>query len=86
MLHAMSPICHLVDPLLEGLSDPGILTDIHCLHLLDHEAHKQTKDELAHLLSSLTRHADQSPMAVSHDMRVTRANYVLADCLNKVKD
>ena len=35
MLRATSPICHLVDPLLEGLGNPGVLADVHCLHLLD---------------------------------------------------
>ena len=29
MLRATSPIRHLVDPILEGLSDPGVLADIH---------------------------------------------------------
>ena len=86
MLCATSPICHLVDPLLEGLSDPGVLANIHHLHLLDREVHKQTKDELAHLLSSPTQHADQSPMAVACDMHITRANYVLTNQLNKVED
>ena len=86
MLCATSPIHHLVDPLLEGLGDPGVLADIHCLHLLDHKVHKQTKDELAHLLSLPTRHTDQSPTAIARDMRITRANYVLTNQLNKVKD
>ena len=79
MLHATSPIHHLVDPLLKGLGDPGVLADVHCLHLLDHKVHKQTKDELAHLLSSPTRHADQSLTAIACDMRITRANYVLTN-------
>ena len=35
MLHATSPIHHLVDPLLEGLGDPGVLADVHQLRLLD---------------------------------------------------
>ena len=86
MLCATSPIRHLVDPLLKGLSDPEVLADVHRLHLLDCEVHKQIKDELAHLLSSPTRHADQSLMAVARDMRITRANYVLTNQLNKVED
>ena len=57
MLRTMSSIHHLVDSLLEGLGDPGVLADIHHLCLLDQDIHKQTKAELAHLLSSLTRHA-----------------------------
>ena len=35
MLRATSPIRHLVDPLLEGLGDLGVLADVHRLHLLD---------------------------------------------------
>ena len=35
MLHATSPIRHLVDPLLEGLGDPRVLADVHRLRLLD---------------------------------------------------
>ena len=74
MLHATSPIHHLVDPLLEGLGDPGVLADVHRLHLLDWEIHKQTKAELAHLLSSPTRHADQTPTTVARDMCIMRDN------------
>ena len=29
MLRATSPIRHIVDPLLEGLGDPGVLADVH---------------------------------------------------------
>ena len=68
MLHTMSPIRHLVDPLLEGLGNPGVLADVHRLHLLDRDIHKQTKAELAHLLSSPTRQADQTPSTVARDM------------------
>jgi hypothetical protein len=35
MLHADSPIRHLIDPLLKGLGDPGVLVDVHHLRLLD---------------------------------------------------
>ena len=86
MLHTMSPIRHLVDPLLEGLSDPGVLANVHCLCLLDRDIHKQTKAELAHLLSLPTRHADQTLMTVAHDMRIMQDNYVLANCFNTVED
>ena len=55
MLHATSPIRHLVDPLLEGLSNLGVLANVHQLCLLDRDIHKQTKAKLAHLLSSPTR-------------------------------
>jgi hypothetical protein len=71
MLRATSPIRHLVDPLLEGLGDLGVLADVHRLCLLDQDIHKQTKAELAHLLSSLTRQADQTPSTVARDMRIT---------------
>ena len=86
MLCAMSPICHLVDPLLEGLGNPGVLADVHRLRLLDRDIHKQVKAELAHLLSSPTRQADQTPTTVARDMHITRDNYVLANCLNTVED
>ena len=86
MLHTMSPIRHLVDPLLEGLSDPGVLADVHRLHLLDWDIHKQTKAELAHLLSSPTQSADQSPTTIMRDMCITWDNYVLANRLNTVED
>ena len=86
MLRATSPIRHLVDPLLEGLGDPGVLADVHQLRLLDRDIHKQTKAELAHLLSSPTRQADQMPTTVAHDMCITRDNYVLANRLNTVED
>ena len=86
MLRATSPIRHIVDPLLEGLGDPGVLADVHRLRLLDREIHKQTKAELAHLLSSPTRLANQTPSTVARDMRITRDNYVLADRLNTVED
>ena len=86
MLRATSPIRHLVDPLLEGLGDPGVLADVHRLCLLDRDVHKQTKAELAHLLSSPTRQANQTPFTVARDMRLTRDNYILADRLNTVKD
>ena len=86
MLRATSPIRHLVDPLLEGLGDPGVLADVHWLRLLDRDIHKQVKAELAHLLSSPTRQADQMPTTVARDMRITRDNYVLADRLNTVED
>ena len=86
MLCTTSPICHLVDPFLEGLSNPGVLTDVHRLRLLDRDIHKQTKAELAHLLSSLTRHTDQTLSTVVRDMRITRDNYALTNCLNTVED
>ena len=86
MLHAMSPIRHLVYPLLKGLGDPGVLTDVHRLHLLDRDIHKQAKAELAHLLSLPARHADQTPSTVARDMRITRDNYVLANHLNTIED
>ena len=86
MLRATSPIRHLVDPLLEGLGDPGVLADVHRLRLLDRDVHKQTKAELAHLLSSPTRQANQTPVTVARDMRLTRDNYILADRLNTVED
>ena len=86
MLRATSPIHHLVDPLLEGLGDPGVLTDVHRLCLLDRDIHKQTKAELAHLLSLLTRQADQTSSTVERDMCITRDNYVLANCLNTIED
>ena len=86
MLRATSPICHLVDPLLEGLGDPGVLADVHQLCLLDRDIHKQTKAELAHLLSSPTRQVDQMPTTVVRDMCITWDNYVLADRLNTVED
>jgi hypothetical protein len=82
----MSPICHLVDPLLEGLGDPGVLTDIHHLRLLDRDIHKQTKAELAHLLSSPTKSADQSPTTIARDMCITRDNYILTNRLNTIED
>ena len=85
MLHATSPICHLVDPILEGLGDPGVLADVHRLRLLDRDIHKQTKAELAHLLSSPTRQ-NQTPFTIACDMRLTRDNYILADHLNTVED
>ena len=85
MLRTTSPIHHLVDPILKGLGDPGVLAEVHHLRLLDQDIHKQTKAELAHL-SSLTRHADQMPSMVVHDMRITRDNYVLANRLNIVED
>ena len=86
MLRATSPIRHLVDPLLEGLGDPGVLADVHRLRLIDRDVHKQTKAELAHLLSSPTRQANQTPLTVARDMRLTRDNYILADRLNTVED
>ena len=86
MLRTTSPISHLVDPLLKGLSDPGVLANVHRLQLLDRDIHKQTKAELAHLLSSPTRHADQTPLTIACDMCITRDNYVLANCLNTVED
>ena len=86
MLCATSPIRHLVDPILEGLGDPGVLTDVHQLRLLDRDIHKQTKAELAHLLSSPTRASNQTPFTIARDMRLTRDNYVLADRLNTVED
>ena len=86
MLHATSPIHHLVDPLLEGLGDPGVLADVHRLRLLDQDIHKQTKAELAHLLSSLTRQSNQTLTTVARDMRLTRDNYVLAERLNAIED
>ena len=86
MLRATSPIRHLVDPLLEGLGDPGVLADVHRLRLLDRDVHKQTKAELAHLLSSPSRQANQTPVTVACDMHLTRDNYILADRLNTVKD
>ena len=86
MLRATSPIRHLVDPLLKGLGDLGVLTNVHCLHLLDQDIHKQTKAELAHLLSSPTRSADQSPTTIMCDMCITQDNYILANCLNTVED
>ena len=86
MLRATSPIRHLVDPLLEGLGDPGVLADVHQLCLLDRDIHKQTKAELSHLLSSPTRRADQTPTTIARDMHITRDNYVLANRLNTVED
>ena len=86
MLRATSPIRYLVDPLLEGLGDLGVLADVHRLRLLDRDIHKQVKAELAHLLSSPTRQADQTPIMVARDMRLTRDNYVLAERLNTVED
>ena len=86
MLRATSPIRHLVDPILESLGDPGVLADVHRLRLLDRDIHKQTKAELAHLLSSSTRQANQTPTTVARDMRITRDNYVLAEHLNTVED
>ena len=86
MLRATSPIRHLVDPILEGLGNPGVLADVHRLHLLDRDIHKQTKAELAHLLSSPTRQANQTPSTVTHDIRLTRDNYILAGQLNAVED
>ena len=86
MLCTTSPICHLVDPLLEGLSDLGVLANVHRLHLLDQDIHKQTKAELAHLLFSPTRHTDQTPTAIVRDMHIMQDNYVLANQLNTVED
>ena len=86
MLRATSPIRHLVDPLLEGLSNPGVLADVHRLCLIDRDIHKQVKAELAHLLSSPTRQTDQTPSTVVRDMRLTQDNYVLAERLNTVED
>ena len=86
MLCATSPIRHLVDPILEGLGDPGVLADVHRLRLLDRDIHKQNKAELAHLLSSPTRLANQTPSTIARDMRITRDNYILADRLNTIED
>ena len=86
MLCAMFPIHHLVDPLLKGLGNLGVLANIHRLHLLDRDIHKQTKAELAHLLSSPTRHTDQTLSTIACDMRITRDNHALANCLNTMED
>ena len=86
MLRATSPIRHLVDPLLEGLGDLGVLADVHRLRLLDRDIHKQVKAELAHLLSSPTRQADQTPSMIARDMHITRDNYALTNRLNTIKD
>ena len=86
MLWATSPIHHLVDPLLKGLGDPGVLADVHRLRLIDRDVHKQTKAELAHLLSSPPRQTNQMPFTVARDMHLTRDNYILANRLNAVED
>ena len=75
-----------MDPLFEGLGDPGVLANVHRLRLLDQDIHKQTKAKLAHLLSSPTRYTDQTPSTVVPDMRITRNNYVLTNCLNAMED
>lgn len=86
MLQATSPIHHLVDPLIEGLSNLGVVTNVHHLCLLDRETHKQTKAELAHILSSPTRHVDLTSTAVNYNMHIICTNFILANHLNQVKD